>query len=77
MLEDLRSTRRFYSLTIILLLTGAFIVVHLGFIVDIPYVPTTLCFRIPAIFSLTMIYLFLMFTLRSIKVHGELKHKEF
>jgi len=57
MIENLRLARKFYAMMTILLFTPAYIIIHLAFLVNIPYVPTMLVFRFPAVLIATLIYI--------------------
>lgn len=72
MLENLRTARRFNSLLAIFIVSALFFFVHLGFFLDIPYIPATLCFKAPAMLVLSLAYYLSMFTLRSIKVKDDI-----
>ena len=71
MIEGYRIARSFNSLIIIFFILLMFIIIHLGFIIDIPYMPDMLCFRIPAIFFVTLLCYPLILTLHGIKARNE------
>lgn len=73
-LLNIRAKRRFCVLSSIILITIFFIVIHLGMVMDIPYVPRTLCFKIPAILYVTILYGLSMFTLKTMKTKIYMKY---
>lgn len=68
MINNLYLARKFYALMCILLMTLTFFVVHLGFVIDIPYVPTMLVFKLPAFLLFTLFYIELIVTLWNIQL---------
>lgn len=76
MLENLRTVRRFNSLIITFIVITLTLVIHLGFFIDIPYIPTMLCFKLPALFIITFAYYLSMLTLNSIKVRGQIRNNK-
>lgn len=68
MLENVRLARRFYALMALLLVTVLVAVVHLGFLLDIPYVPTMLLFKLPALFVATLLYLLALVSLWNVRL---------
>lgn len=73
MINNLRLARRFYSMVMILLLTPIYIIMHVAFFIDIPYVPVMFVFRFPAVIVLTLLYAHIMLTLRNIGLVAQLK----
>lgn len=68
MIENLRLARKFYAMMTILLFTPVYLIVHLAFFVNIPYVPTMLLFRFPAVFIATFIYAQFMVTVWNMRL---------
>lgn len=61
-----RTTRQFYSLIGALGAIAGFVLIHTGYLIDIPYVPELFVFRLPAAVIATLLYIYVYCLLRAL-----------